>query len=52
MAYIDVEKGYFTPAQSDLNWAQTFRMTMRAPAIANRIFDTLEHAQAYINDYS
>ena len=52
MAYIDVEKGYFTPAQSDLNWAQTFRMTLRAPAIANRIFDTLEHAQAYINDYS
>ena len=52
MAYIDVEKGYFTPAQSDLNWTQTFRMTLRAPAIANRIFDTLEHAQAYIDDYS
>ena len=52
MAYIDKEHGYFTPAQSDLNWAQTFRMTGRAPAIANRIFDTLEHAQEYINDYS
>ena len=52
MAYINAEKGYFTPAQSDLNWAQTFRMTLRAPAIANRIFDTLEHAQAYIDDYS
>lgn len=52
MAYIDPEHGWFTPVQSDLNWAQTFRMTLRAPAIANRIFDTLEHAQAYINDYS
>ena len=52
MAYIDVEKGYFTPAQSDLNWAQTFRMTMRAPAVANRIFDTLAHMQDYINDTS
>lgn len=52
MAYIDVEKGYFTPAQSDLNWAQTFRMTMRAPAVANRIFDTLAHMQNYINDTS
>ena len=52
MAYKDPEHGWFTPVQSDLNWAQTFRMTLRAPAIANRIFDTLEHAQAYINDYS
>lgn len=52
MAYIDAEHGWFTPVQSDLNWAQTFRMTLRAPAIANRIFDTLEHAQAYIDDYS
>ncbi len=52
MAYVDTEHGWFTPVQSDLNWAQTFRMTLRAPAIANRIFDTLEHAQAYINDYS
>lgn len=52
MAYIDPEHGWFTPVQSDLNWAQTFRMTLRAPAIANRIFDTLAHAQAYIDDYS
>jgi hypothetical protein len=52
MAYIDVEKGYFTPAQSDLNWAQTFRMTNRAPGIANRIFDTKVHMEDYINDVS
>lgn len=52
MSYIDVEHGYFTPAQSDLNWAQTFRMTNRAPGFANRIFDTLEHLEAYINDTS
>ncbi len=52
MAYIDPEHGWFTPVQSDLNWAQTFRMTLRAPAIANRIFDTLAHAQSYIDDYS
>lgn len=52
MAYIDPEHGWFTPEQSDLNFAQTLRMTLRAPAVANRIFDTLEHAQAYINDYS
>ena len=52
MAYIDKEHGYFTPAQSDLNWAQTFRMTGRAPGIANRIFDTLQHMTDYINDTS
>ena len=52
MAYIDVEKGYFTPAQSDLNWTQTFRMTNRAPGIANRIFDTKAHMEDYINDVS
>ena len=52
MAYIDPEYGWFTPEQSDLNFAQTLRMTLRAPAVANRIFDTLEHAQAYIDDYS
>ena len=27
-------------------------MTLRAPAVANRIFDTLEFAQVYIDDYS
>lgn len=52
MAYKDVEHGYFTDAQSDLNWAQTFRMTNRAPGIANRIFDTLVHMESYINDTS
>lgn len=52
MAYINPEKGYMFPVQSDLPWTQTFRMTLRAPAIANRIFDTLAHAQAYIDDYS
>lgn len=52
MAYKDVEHGYVTSAQSDLPWTQTFRMTLRAPGIANRVFDTLAHAQAYVNDTS
>lgn len=52
MAYINPEKGYQFPSQSDLPWTQSFRMTLRAPAIANRVFDTLAHAQAYIDDYS
>lgn len=50
--YVDVEHGYMFDVQSDLPWTQTNRMTLRAPAIANRIFDTLAHAQAYIDDIS
>ena len=50
--YKDVEHGYVFDVQSDLPWTQTNRMTLRAPAIANRIFDTLAHAQAYIDDIS
>ena len=44
--------GYKTASQSNAPWALTFRPTLKAPVIANRIFDTLEHAQAYVDDDS
>lgn len=52
MAYKDVTNGYLvdTANQSNLPWAQTFRMTVRVPAIANRIFDTKQHALDFVQD--
>lgn len=50
MSWIDKVKGFFTSSQSDLPWSQTFRMQMRAPAIANRLFDTKAHMIEYISD--
>lgn len=52
MAWKDKIKGFFTRSQSDLPWSQTFRMQMRAPAVANRLFDTLEHMEEYLADTS
>ena len=48
--YKDVTNGYVFDGQSTLPWAQTFRMTVRVPAIANRVFDTKEHALAFVQD--
>ena len=50
--YQGLDKGYFVRKQSDLKWVQTFRMTLRSPAVANRIFDTKQHAIDFINDTS
>ena len=50
--YQGLDKGYFVRKQSDLQWVQTFRMTLRSPAVANRIFDTKQHAIDFINDTS
>lgn len=41
---------YKTPLQSNISWGETFKMSRKAPTIANRIFATLESAQRYIND--
>jgi hypothetical protein len=48
--YSGVTEGYIIQNQGNTPWAQTFRMTIQAPAIANRIFDTKAHAEAFIND--
>ena len=36
--------------QSNVGWLETFKMGRKAPAVANRIFDTLADAQAYADD--
>lgn len=41
---------YKTKLQSNVNWLETFKMGRKAPAVANRIFGTLEDAQEYVND--
>lgn len=40
---------YKTDAQTNLNWVQSWSMTVGAPAIAKRIFDTKAHALLFIN---
>lgn len=50
MAYT-IEDGYMTCDQVNQNVAQTVKMTVRAPRVANRIFETLEQAQAYVDIY-
>lgn len=49
MAYTDIDNGYMTCDQVNQNVAQTVRMTVRAPRIANRLFETLEQAQAFVD---
>lgn len=39
-----------TTFQSNLNWGETFKMTVKAPAIADRIFKTWDDANKYIHD--
>ncbi len=46
MAYTE----HKTDQQSNINIAETFRMAVKAPAIADRIFDTYEEADAYVKD--
>lgn len=36
--------------QSNINWLETFKMGRKAPAVADRIFDTLDDAQEYVDD--
>ena len=49
MAYTDIDNGYMTCDQVNQNVAQTVRMTVRAPRIANRLFEKLDEAQAFVN---
>lgn len=41
---------YKTKLQSNVNWLETFKMGRKAPAVANRIFMTLQEAEDYVND--
>ena len=41
---------YSTALQSNLNWGESFRMAVKAPAIADRIFETYDNANEYIHD--
>ena len=42
--------GYVFEKQSNVGWGLTLKMSGKAPEVAKRIFDTLAHAQAYIDD--
>ena len=42
--------GYVFDEQSNVGWGLTLKMADKAPAVAKRIFDTYEHALAYVND--
>lgn len=42
--------GYVFDRQSNVGWGLTLKMPSKAPAVAKRIFDTLAHAQEYIDD--
>ena len=44
--------GYVFDEQSNVGWGLTLKMAGKAPAVAKRIFDTYEHALAYVNDVS
>ena len=50
--YSGITNGYMFAAQANLGMAQTLRLTMRMPSVANRIFDTKQHAQNFIDDIS
>lgn len=39
-----------TNQQSNINWGETFKMGVKAPVVADRIFDTYADADAYIKD--
>lgn len=41
---------YKTPLQSNLAWGESFQMSKKAPAIAERIWGTLADAQSYIDN--
>ena len=41
---------YNTRQQSNVPLGETFKMAVRAPAVANRIFNTLDDAQSYVDD--
>ena len=42
--------GYVFDKQSNIGWGLTLKMPSKSPAVAKRIFDTLAHAQEYIDD--
>ena len=48
--YYDYEKNFDT--QSNYGWGLSFNMTGKVPAIHKRIFDTLEGAQAFADNYN
>lgn len=46
MAYTE----YKTNQQSNINIAETFRMAVKAPEVADRLFETYAQADAYVKD--
>lgn len=50
MAEYNSKEGYVFGKQINTGFPLTFKMSDKAPAIAKRIFDTLAHAQAYVDD--
>lgn len=52
MSWIDNIKEFFTRSQTNLPWAETFKMQKRAPLIANRLFDSLGHMEDFLKDDS
>lgn len=48
--YYDYEKNFDT--QSNYGWGLSFNMTGKVPAIHKRIFDTLEGAQVFADNYN
>ena len=41
---------YKSSQQSNINWGESFNMSVKAPAVANRLFQTLADAQQYVDD--
>lgn len=41
---------YRSDQQSNINWGESFKMSVKAPAVADRVFHTLADAQAYVDD--
>lgn len=50
MAEYNKIDGFVFDEQTIQGWGKTLKMSGKAPAVAKRIFDTLEHAQEYIDD--
>lgn len=44
------EYEYKTKMQSEITWGETFKMSVKAPLIADRIFKTFSDANKYIHD--
>ena len=46
----EIYQEYKTPQQSNINFNESFKMGVKAPLIADRIFETYSQANAYVKD--